>query len=205
MDKKPIIEFSDILASSDPTPGGGGASALCACMAASLSQMVTNLTKGKKKYAEYEDELQKATKELDKLRKQFLELINEDRDAFLPLAEAYKMPKDTPNYDKILEDCLRKAAFVPFKVLEYTCILIMKNYRLATIGSKLAISDAATAAAIAGGCLKAAAMNVTVNTRLMKDREFATFVDNKVDELVKEYSVIADSTYEKVLTRLQNG
>ena len=41
--------FIDVLASKDPTPGGGGASAYCGALASALSSMVGNLTVGKKK------------------------------------------------------------------------------------------------------------------------------------------------------------
>ena len=50
---KTITEFMEESASKAPVPGGGGVSALCGALAASLSEMVTNLTTGKKKYAEY--------------------------------------------------------------------------------------------------------------------------------------------------------
>lgn len=205
MDKLSLNEFSDILASSSPTPGGGGASALVGALAASLSQMVTSLTTGKKKYAEYEEEIQDIMHKMDDLRHELLLCINEDKEAFEPLSKAYSLSKDTPNYNEILEDCLKKAASIPFKILQFTALVIKFNQRLATIGSKLAISDAASAAALALGTLKAAAINVKVNTRLMKDKEYALDLDNKTDKLVNDYSLIAEETYNEVLKRLTNG
>ena len=58
MEDLTLKQFNDVLASNAPTPGGGGTSALVGSLAASLAQMVTSLTAGKKKYAEYEDEIQ---------------------------------------------------------------------------------------------------------------------------------------------------
>lgn len=202
MDRLSLNEFSNILASSSPTPGGGGASAFVGCLSASLSKMVTCLTTGKKKYAEYEDEIQSIMKRMDLLRIQLLSCINEDKEAFEPLSKAYSMSKDTPNYNEVLEDCLKKAASIPFKILNLTCEVIETNDALATIGSKLAISDAASAAALAEGTLKAAAINVTVNTRLMKDKEYASKLDKEVEQLVNKYSTIAQKTYQKVIERL---
>ena len=47
-------EFIDVLASKEPVPGGGGASALVGAVGMALGSMVGELTIGKKKYAEYE-------------------------------------------------------------------------------------------------------------------------------------------------------
>lgn len=205
MDKLSLKEFSDVLGSSSPTPGGGGASALVGCLSASLAKMVTSLTTGKKKYIEYEEEIQSIMNKMDELRIQLLSCINEDKEAFEPLSKAYSMPKDTKDYDQILEECLKKAASIPFKILKLTCEVIEYNDCLATIGSKLAISDAASAAALAEGTLKAAAINVTVNTRLMKDKEYANNLDKEVNTLVMDYASIAQNTYQKVVMRLTNN
>ena len=50
-------DFLEQLSSSAPIPGGGGASAAVGAFASSLGLMVTNLTVGKKKYADVEDEM----------------------------------------------------------------------------------------------------------------------------------------------------
>ena len=70
-----IIQFSEASASKDPVPGGGGVSALAGSLAASLAEMVTNLTIGKKKFLEYTEELTALKEEADSLRKQLLECI----------------------------------------------------------------------------------------------------------------------------------
>ena len=44
--------FTAAAASKQPVPGGGGVSALAGSLAASLAEMVTQLTTGKKRYAE---------------------------------------------------------------------------------------------------------------------------------------------------------
>ena len=52
MENRTVDVFLTELASGAPTPGGGGASAVCGAIAAALGSMVGNLTSGKKKYAE---------------------------------------------------------------------------------------------------------------------------------------------------------
>ena len=72
---KTIRTFTEESASKAPVPGGGGVSALCGSLAASLAEMVTNLTAGKKKYAEYEKEIQGIMKRTETLRLLLLECI----------------------------------------------------------------------------------------------------------------------------------
>ena len=200
-----IEKFSEVLFSKEPIPGGGGATALVGALASSLAGMVTSLTAGKKKYAEYEEEIQEIMKKADFLRITLLDCIREDGDNFIPLSKAYSLPKDTPNYDEILEGCLRKAASTPFKILKLSCEVIELDSRLGVIGSKLAVSDAATSAMFAYACLYTAKINVLVNTRLMKDRDYASRLDEEVEVLVEKYSLIAKETYDQIERRLTNG
>lgn len=205
MRNKTIDEFCEVLASSEPTPGGGGASALAGALSASLSQMVTSLTIGKKKYSKYQKQLQDISNKMESLRNSLLDCIEKDKKAFEPLSKVYKLPKDTPNYDQLLENCLRQAAKVPFKILDLTCQVIKYNDLLVDIGSKLAISDSATCAAIASGTLYAACANVKVNTNLMSDKKYAQDLEKKADKLVEEYHELAMKTYNKILERLRSN
>ena len=118
---KSIREFTELSASKLPVPGGGGVSALVGSLAASLAEMVTNLTTGKKKYAEYEEEIQRIMKETDELRISLLDCVNEDAEAFEPLAKAYSMDKNDPDYADIMENCLKVAAGAPHHILQLCC------------------------------------------------------------------------------------
>ncbi|MCR4950686.1 MAG: cyclodeaminase/cyclohydrolase family protein [Solobacterium sp.] len=200
-----IIVFSEASASKDPVPGGGGVSALCGSLAASLAEMVTNLTIGKKKYLEYTEELTQCRDQADMLRQKLLACIEEDAEAFAPLAEAYALPKDSEGYAEKMESCLRKAAQPPFEIMRLCTQIIEMDERLAVIGSKLAVSDAATSVVLARGAMYGGYMNVLVNTRLMKDREYAARMDADADALLKEYSRRADDTFEDIRRRLTDG
>ena len=81
-------DFLNSLASSDPTPGGGGASALIASIGCCLCSMVANLTTGKKKYAEYQDKIDEYLLKLKDLNEVLLKDIDKDAEAFRPLAAA---------------------------------------------------------------------------------------------------------------------
>lgn len=193
-----IDEFTTILSSKEAVPGGGGASALVGALAISLGSMVGSLTINKKKYADVEEEILEMMEKSDQLRKTLLQDINEDAKAFEPLSKAYGIPKTDPNRDEILESCLKTAANAPLEIVEHVCSTIELLERFGQIGSKLAISDAATGAIFAYAALKGAAINVKVNTKLMKDRNYANQLNEKVDTLVEIYSTKALQVYETI-------
>ena len=202
MENTTLKQFTEMTSSKDPIPGGGGVSALVGSLAAALGEMVTNLTIGKKKYLEYTFELTDIRKELDLLRSNLLDCINKDAQAFEPLAEAYALPKDTPGYEEKMEECLKTAASSPLLILKYACRVIDLDERLAVIGSKLSVSDAATSVMLAHGVLYGAYVNILVNTRLMKDEAYADQMNKEAVQLLDEYSVKALNIYDDICKRL---
>ena len=200
-----IEEFTAASASKEPVPGGGGVSALCGSLAASLAAMVTNLTIGKKKFLEFTEELEGIRTAAEDLRKDLLACIGRDAEAFAPLAKAYSLPKDTPGYQELMEQCLRVAAEPPAAILKDCVKVIELDERLQEIGSKLAISDAATSVMLAHGAMYGAYMNVIVNTRLMKDREYADDYAAKAKALLDGYAPRALAVYDNITGRLLNG
>ena len=198
-----IKEFDALLASRAATPGGGGASALAAALGLALGSMVGNLTAGKKKYAEHEAELAELMAELEQLRKRAEELIDEDAAAFEPLSRAYAIPKDRPGRDEELERCLVIAAGPPMEILRIACRGILIHRRLEEIGSVLAVSDVGTGAVMCWAAMYGAAMNVRVNTRLMKNRAAAEALNAEAEALMAEHWQIADKVYESVWERLK--
>ena len=205
MENNTLKTFSELAASKDPIPGGGGVSAYVGTLASSLGEMVTNLTIGKKKYLEYNDELQDIKKELDILRINLLECINKDAEAFEPLAKAYSLPKDSEGYEEKMEACLKEAANPPFLILKYCTRIIELDERLAVIGSKIAVSDAATSVMLAYGAMYGAFVNILVNTSLMKDLEYADKLNVEARDLLDKYSVLALNIYDDICKRLTNG
>lgn len=88
-------EFLDVLSSSAPVPGGGGASAAVGAFASALGMMVTNLTIGKKKYIDVEAEMEDIRSRLEALQQELVGLTDRDAEAFEPLSRAYGLPKET--------------------------------------------------------------------------------------------------------------
>ena len=205
MQNKTLKEFSELAASKAPVPGGGGVCANVAALASALGQMVTNLTIGKEKYIQYTNELNDIRKELDVLRINLLDCINKDAEAFEPLAKAYKMDKNDPNYNQVMEECLKCAAGIPLLILKYCSRIIDLDERLATIGSKISVSDAATSVMLAHGAMYGAYVNVLVNTSLMKDLKNVEYFNVEAVSILDEYSVKALNCFDDICKRLTNG
>jgi len=190
---KSLARFGAELASSSPAPGGGGAAALAGALAAALGGMVVSLTVGKPKYAANEEALRAIGEKAEKLRKELLDMIDADAEAFAPLARAYSLPKDDPDREATLEEALVRAAASPARIAELCCEVIELLEGCASMGSLLVLSDAASGAALAEGALRAAVINVKVNTALMHNHSHAAALNARMADLEKEYLARAEA------------
>lgn len=200
---KTITEFMNELASNAPVPGGGGASALIGAVGVSLGDMVGELTTGKKKYADVEEDIQRLMRDAKEVKDEFLRLIDADAEAFAPLARAYGIPKDEPGRDEIMEEALKNGAAVPMDIMR-TCgraLDIIEEF--AEKGSRLAVSDAGCAAASCKAAMQAASLNVFINTKSMKDRAHAEALNAEADQLLARYNELADKIFDSVAGKLR--
>ena len=164
--EKKTTEFLEELSSSAPVPGGGGASAAAGAYAAALGLMVGNLTTGKKKYADVEEEICESMKKLEQLRDKLTRLVDEDAKAFEPLSKAYGMPKETEEQKKlkeqVMETALREACRVPLEIMEVSIEVMELLQVLEEKGSRLAVSDAGVGILFAKTSLEGASLNVFI-------------------------------------------
>lgn len=193
-----LNNFTKELSSGAPVPGGGGASALMGAVSASLCSMVGNLTSGKKKYAEYQADIERIIASAVALNEDMLTLIEKDAEAFEPLAKAYSIPKEEPGRDEILEKALYEAALAPLEIVKKSKEISELISELVVKGSRLAISDVGVAASACEACAKGASMNVYINTKLMKDREVAAKLNEETLALVADVCSACDKAYEEV-------
>ena len=198
-----VADFTKELASSAPVPGGGGASALAAAIGISLGDMVGELTVGKKKYADVEEDVRRLMERSQALRIRFLELVDADAEAFAPLAKAYGIPKEDPHRSQIMEEALRTACSVPMDIMRACAEAIDIIGEFAAKGSKLAISDAGCGAILCKAAMQAASLNVFINTKSMQDRDFAASLEEEADALLAKYTALGDTVYETVVNKLR--
>lgn len=201
--EKPVTQFLSELSSNAPVPGGGGASAAVGAFAAALGMMVTNLTIGKKKYADYEEEVKAVRDRLEGLRDQLIDLVDGDAVAFEPLSKAYSIPKDDPERDTIMENALYEASVVPMSIMETVLAAAKELEVLVEKGSKLAVSDVGVGILFAQAAIEGASLNVYINTKSMKDRERAAALDAKADAIIAEGAALKERIYSGVLAAIK--
>ena len=208
MMERTCSQFLAELASKAPTPGGGGTAALVGAAGVALGNMVGNLTTGKKKYAAVEEKIQALNAKAETLRKEQEALVQEDAEAFAPLAAAYGLPKDTPEQaadkERVMKTALTRAALVPIKIMQKCLEGITLAYSYAVDGSTMAISDAGCAAVLCKAALQAASLNVFVNTKLMTNREFATALEHTAEQLLDAGTSYADEAFHYVNEKLRS-
>jgi glutamate formiminotransferase/formiminotetrahydrofolate cyclodeaminase len=181
--------FLNALASKEPTPGGGSASAYAGAMAAALVAMVARVTIGKKKYEQFEEQMRAIEDRADTLMESLIEAVSQDSAAFDGVMDAYRMPKDSQDEKTRRSDQIQAAtllaAQIPLQVANQSVELMELAQSAALNGNLNAISDAGSAAALAEAALSGAALNVRINAQGLKDKGTASGLIDQTAELEK--------------------
>ncbi len=179
-----IEPFLDQLASSAATPGGGSAAAILGGMGAALVSMVCNLTIGKKKYADVEDDMKEVLAKAEDLRHRMTAMIQDDVQAFDTVMGAYGMPKDTDDEKAArgaaIQDALKMATEVPIRCCHLAREVIDLSLIASEKGNINVISDAGVGVLSAYAALRSAALNVYINAKMISD---TSFVESKLSDL----------------------
>lgn len=183
----PEPSFIDELASASPTPGGGSASAYAGAMAAALVCMVARVTLGKKKYAEVEAEMLQTIETASALQAHLQECVAQDSAAFEAFIHARRLPKDTPEQEAIRLQAISvatyQAASVPLDVAENSLKVLKLAQAVARKGNLNAVSDAASAAALAQAAIIGAGHNVRINLIGLESEEQAAGMLQRLQEI----------------------
>jgi formiminotetrahydrofolate cyclodeaminase len=207
MIKQSAIEsFLDDLASSKATPGGGSAAAIIGAMGAALVAMVCNLTIGKKKYAEVEDEMKALLARAEALRHRLTGMIEDDVKAFDAVMGAYGMPKETDAEKeargKAIQAGLKLATDVPLRCCHAAREVIDIAAATSAKGNLGVISDAGVAVLAAYAALRSAALNVYTNAKLISDKDFADAKLKELETLLAGAEGATEEAYELVKGKL---
>jgi len=199
--------FLSELASKAAVPGGGGAAALGGAIGMCLSNMVGNLTVGKKKYADVEGEVKELLERGDAVIEQLKLLVDKDAEVFGPLSKAYGLPKDTPEElkkkEETIEECSKVACTVPLEIMRNAYEGIKIHSRMGQIGSMLAISDVGCGVIFLKSALIAGSLNVIINLNTIKDRGFLEKTRAEMNSLLADGSKLADETLALVIAKLK--
>ncbi len=197
-----ITEFLEQTASAEPLPGGGCTAALNAALAASLTEMVANLTIGRKEFQAVEEDMQKIAQAAADLRTKLQNDIDNDAQAYQAVLAAFKLPKNTDDQkkerSKAIQQAFKTAATVPLGVARDALQIMDLAARAITDGNPNAVSDGAVAVLAARTAALAAAYNVKINLTAIKDTAFVAELTREIEEL--EQQVIDKET--EILTQV---
>jgi len=203
---KTVSTFLDELASSAPAPGGGSAAALAAAIGAALVSMVANLTVGKKKYADVQDDIQRILARSEVLRHRCQELLEGDVAAYTEVAKAFKMPRESEEQqeqrESEIQEALRGATLVPMELAEACVEILGLCPESADKGNVRAVSDIGVGALMAEAALRAAALNVWINLGSIEDEAFVRTQGARLDALLQGTAELKEQVFADVRAKL---
>jgi formiminotetrahydrofolate cyclodeaminase len=158
----PVAELLDRLAAKQPTPGGGGAAALTAAMAAGLLGMAARFST-----AQLIDAAGRAA-HADRVRTQVAALAEQDAEAYQAVLAAFALPRepDPQVRRRQIRRTLERAARVPTEIAEAASGVAVEAVELANRGNQNLRGDAFTAAILAAAAARSAAELVRLNVEL---------------------------------------
>lgn len=205
MEKK-VIDLINEISSKEPVPGGGAVSAFSASVAVSLCEMVCNLTIGKKRYKEYDEETRNRIDEISKtceLEKQvFLKLFEKDNQAFDKVMQVVRMPKETDEQIQVrkqkLAEAYRGAMEVPLEVARKIENFYPNIEFVSRFGNPNCITDVGVSSLQAFSALQGAILNVKINLDGIKNEELA----NKARMECENFLENAKNTHNQIMARV---
>jgi glutamate formiminotransferase len=183
-----VEPFIEQLAAPTATPGGGSAAAASGAMAAGLAGMVASMSRGKKAYLQYENQLSEAIARLTLIREELKAAIDADAESYNVVMKAYKVAKEAADGDRMIVSALRHATSVPFGVAERAVEVQQIATTLKPITNPNMSSDLTTAIALAKAALEGALANVEINLKSIKpdapeDQDFVSLTQKRAAEL----------------------
>lgn len=156
-------------------------------LAAALCSMAATLTAPRKKYAEKRETLEHLAAAAQAESRALLTLIDVDAQGFLPLAAAYKLPKDAPDAAGTLREATLTACEAPRALLRRCAAVGALLERALEETSPTLLSDVGCGAALCRGALEAGAMNVLVNTRTLPGDAAAAALEAETKTQLREW------------------
>lgn len=200
-----VRAYTELLAGSGPTPGGGSAAALAGALAAASAAMVGSFTVGKPKFAEVEAEVSALLERLQALRERCLQLTDADAEAYAQVGAAYRMPRNTDAEkwarEAAIQDALKAAAQVPLGVVVAAGEIAELLPAMAEKGNPNLLSDVGVAAVLAQAAFEAGRLNVEVNLASITDEGYIAEAREQMMEAERQIRT-AKEVAEAVLAKI---
>lgn len=194
-----IQEFSRILGSDSPAPGGGSVAALSGALGANLVSMVCSLSIGKHEYEVYQDILKECLKKAQSFSNSLLKRVDLDTEAFNGVMAAFKMPKATEEEKSARKNAIqagyKEAVQSPLGIATECLEVLRLMEKILGKFNTNAMSDFGVAAQQVQSGLEGAVMNVRINLPSIKDELFVAETDILVVRLLDKGKEISSRIY----------
>ena len=183
---KAAEKFTDALASSDPTPGGGAAAAMAAAMGCSLALMAIQTTCNKKNTSpEIKSRLSTVLRKLAALKVQLDHFVQEDGEAYAAYVAAKQLPKDNPSREKAMQDALIHAARVPMDTATTAIMCLREIEPLETDISPIILSDIYCAKHLLKTSVHCSIENIKANLTFIQDKAWIEKLSRAIGVFLK--------------------
>jgi formiminotetrahydrofolate cyclodeaminase len=189
---KPLRDVIGAFASSEPTPGGGSASAVASAVGAALLLMVASLPKTRNGSNDDRSALTAAAGSLTSIQHQLTEAIDADSAAYDHVLSAYRQPQATDlekrSRKAAVQRALKSATDVPLGVMRLSVDALKHAQVVAAHGHRAASSDLGTALALLQAGLEGARLNVRINLAGISDEAYVDAVKAESERLAGQMS-----------------
>ena len=204
---KTFQEYFSELSSESPAPGGGNAAAIAGALGASLAAMVCNLTIGKKKYSDVENEMTDLKQKFLEYQKKFIELSLKDNDAFNKVMNTMKLQNDTEEHRELRLQNIEKATYgaieIPAEVMKSCADILPLIKIIIEKGNKNSLSDAGVAASLLASSARSAYLNILINCASLKNQTIAVEIRKQADVLIDDITTFSEILIRQVIRSLQ--
>jgi formiminotetrahydrofolate cyclodeaminase len=197
-----VEEFSQVLGSDSPAPGGGSVAALSGTLGADLVSMVCRLSISKKGFESFESELEEIFDNAQALSKSLLKRIDLDTEAFNGVMAGFKMPKETDDEKAARRDAIqvayKEAVQSPLGIARECLAVLRLAENLGGKSNPNTLSDLGVASQQAYAGLAGAIMNVNINLPSIKDRDFVDATLSETSTFLEDGGKIRDAVHKYV-------
>lgn len=181
-----LSDYLETLASALPAPGAGCAAAITGAQGAALLAMVCNLTLGKKRYTNVQEEINQLRLLFEGRRRLMVNLAEADMLAFEGLVHDYKSPLKKEQKEDKIQNGLKKSVEIPMQLLTICADLLQPASRLSEICYTKVQSDVLAAVILLKASINCSKTNIEHNLKEIDDKGFCEEKRAQLGELLEQ-------------------
>lgn len=189
MYKEKLVPILNDIEDKEVEVAGGSIVGIVLSSLNSLITYICNLTIGKKKYSEVEDEVIKIKKDADNLKREVLEIIDKDKKILEEILNAYKIRRESPEeYIKINKEAVEFCLKVAQKALD----TVKLAEKISEIGNKMLSSDFKICAFYGFASVESSIVNIKINLDSIVDEKYKKEIRKEYLKIYEESKLIKE-------------